>query len=379
LALAGLTGCTALPSAGPSASEIVDHQTPDSAAVLNGYIVVDIDGRVASIVNTRPKASLSKMFRTGKKPPDVRLGVGDTITVTIWEAGSGGLFSAASIGKTTPGSRTATLPDQMIAQDGTVQIPYAGRLKVAGLRPAQVEKLIVNSLQGKAIEPQAVVTIAKSRSTTVTVTGEVTNGMLAPVSPVGDRVLDVIATAGGIKAPAYETFVSLTRGNDTATVAFNAILADSHENVYVRPGDVLTVIKRPQRYTVFGASGRNELVPFDAAGITLDEALARAGGLNDFRADATGVFLLRFEPAALVEQMAPDRKGQIVTPIVPVVYRLNMRDANSYFLARSFPMRDKDILYVANAPATELQKFLSLVGSVTSPAVTGAAVYATTK
>ena len=77
--------------------------------------------------------------------------------------------------------------------------------------------------------------------------------------------------------------------------------------------------------------------------------------------------------------MVPDRKDQIITPIVPVVYRLNMRDANSYFLARSFPMRDKDILYVANAPATELQKFLSLVGSVTSPAVTGTAIYATTK
>jgi polysaccharide export outer membrane protein len=368
-----------MPSAGPTASEIVDNQTPDSAAILNGYIVVDIDGRVASAVNARPKSSLVRMFKSGKKPPDVRLGVGDTITVTIWEAGSGGLFSSASIDKTTPGSRTATLPEQVIAQDGTVQIPYAGRLKVAGLRPAQVEQLIVSSLKGKAIEPQAVVTIAKSRSTTVTVTGEVTNGMLAPVSPVGDRVLDVIATAGGIKAPAYETFVSLTRGNDTATIAFNAILADAHENVYVRPGDVLTVIKRPQRYTVFGASGRNELVPFDAAGITLDEALARAGGLNDFRADATGVFLLRFEPAALVAQIAPDRKDQIVTPIVPVVYRLNLRDAKSYFLARSFPMRDKDILYVANAPATELQKFLSLVGSVTSPAVTGTAIYATTK
>jgi polysaccharide export outer membrane protein len=378
-ALVGLAGCTALPSAGPTASEIVDHQTPDSATVLTGYIVVDIDRRVAAAVNSRPKSSLSRMFRTGKKPPEVRLGVGDAITVTIWEAGSGGLFSTATIDKTTPGSRTATLPEQVIAQDGTIQIPYAGRLKVSGLKPAQVEQLIVDHLKGKAIEPQAVVTISKSRSAAVTVTGEVTNGMLAPVSPVGDRVLDVIATAGGIKAPAYETFVSLTRGNDTATIAFNAILADAHENVYVRPGDVLTVIKRPQRYTVFGASGRNELVPFDAAGITLDEALARAGGLNDFRADATGVFLLRFEPSSLVSRIAPDRKDQIVTPIVPVVYRLNLRDANSYFLARSFPMQDKDILYIANAPATELSKFLGLVGQVTSPVVSGAAVYGATR
>ncbi|MCW5702716.1 MAG: hypothetical protein KIT82_09045 [Bradyrhizobium sp.] len=44
-------------------------------------------------------------------------------------------------------------------------------MKVAGLRPAQVEALIVKDLQGKAIEPQAVVTLAKTRSATVTITG----------------------------------------------------------------------------------------------------------------------------------------------------------------------------------------------------------------
>lgn len=377
--ITGLAGCSALPSAGPTATEIVQNETPANTPTLTGYMVVDIDGHVVSVLSRRPKSSLFSMFKSGKKPPDVRLGVGDSISVTIWEAGAGGLFSTASLDKTSPGSRTATLPVQEIAQDGTIQIPYAGRLKVAGLRPAQVEALIVKDLQGKAIEPQAVVTLAKTRSATVTITGEVTNGMLAPVSVVGDRVLDVVATAGGIKAPAYETFVSLTRGQTTATVAFNAILADARENVYVRPGDVLTVIKQPQRFTVFGGTGRNELVPFDAAGITLEEALARAGGLQDFRADANGVFLLRFEPAAVATQLEPSRKDQIVTPIVPVVYRLALRDANSYFLARSFQMRDKDIIYVANAPMTEVQKFLSVIGSVTAPVVSGAAVYSIAK
>jgi polysaccharide export outer membrane protein len=375
IATAFLAACTALPSAGPTATEIIDNENTSGEDPVSGYVIVDIDGRVVSVLNTRPKTSLFSMFRTGKKAPDVRLGVGDSISVTIWEAGAGGLFSTASLDKTTPGSRTATLPVQEIAQDGTIQIPYAGRLKVAGLRPAQVEALIVKELKGKAIEPQAVVTLAKSRSATVTVTGEVTNGMLAPVSVSGDRILDVIATAGGIKAPAYETFVSLTRGETTATVAFNSILADARENVYLRPGDVLTVIKQPQFFTVFGGAGRNELVPFDAAGITLEQALARAGGLLDHRADANGVFLLRFESAAIAGKLRPDRKDQIVTPVLPIVYRLSLRDMNSYFLARSFQVRDKDILYISNAPMTEVQKFLSVIGSVTAPVISGAAVY----
>lgn len=372
-----VAGCSAIPSAGPTATEIVQNES--SPAAITGYVVVDIDGRVVSIISKRPRPTLYGMFKDSPKRPDVRIGVGDSLTVTIWEAASGGLFSTASADKMSPGSRTATLPEQEVAQDGTVQVPYAGRIKVAGLRPAEVESLIVSDLKGKAIEPQAVVTISKNRSTTVTLSGEVTNGMLAPVSVKGERVLDVIAAAGGIRAPAHETFVYLARNDKTASVPFNTLLADSRENVYVRPGDVLTVLREPQRFTAFGGTGRNELVPFDAAGMTLEQAIAKAGGLLDFRADATGVFLLRFEPAALVAEMLPERQGQIETPVVPVVYRLNLRDANSYFMARSFPMRDKDILYVANAPLTEVQKVLTVIGTATSPVISGAAVYSATR
>jgi len=369
----GLCACSAVPSAGPTASEIVQNESAENA--ITGYVLVDIDSRVAGIVSRRTTATLAGMFKTGKNPPDVRIGVGDSITVTIWEAAAGGLFSTASIDRTTPGSRTATLPEQEVAQNGTIQVPYAGRIKVAGLRPGEVEARIVEELKGKAIEPQAVVTITRNRNNTVTVTGEVTNGALLPVSGKGDRVLDVIAAAGGIKAPAHESFVRLTRGEKTANVPFNTILADNRENVYVRPGDVLTVVRDPQRFTAFGGTGRNELVPFDAAGMTLEQAIARVGGLLDFRADSTGVFLLRFEPASLVAELLPERRGQIDTPYVPVVYRLNLRDANSYFLARAFQMRDKDILYVANAPLTEVQKFFNVIGTLAAPVVSGAAVY----
>jgi polysaccharide export outer membrane protein len=352
---------------------VVANESSDG--VISGYIVVDIDPRVVAVLEKRTSPTLYGMFKDSRKPPDVRIGTGDSVTITIWEAAAGGLFSTASIDRVSPGSRTATIPEQEVSQNGTVQVPYAGRLKLAGLRPAEAETLIVDSLKGKAIEPQAVVTITKNRNNTVTVTGEVTNGMLAPVSVKGDRVLDVVASAGGLRAPGHEVFVRLTRGEKSANVPFNTLLADARENVYVRPGDVLTVVREPQRFTAFGGTGRNELIPFDAAGMTLEQALARAGGLLDFRADSSGVFLLRFEPAALVAQLAPERQDQLVSSYVPVVYRLNLRNANSYFMARAFQVRNNDILYVANAPMTEVQKFLTVIGSVVGPVASGAAVY----
>jgi len=369
-----LTGCGALPASGPLATDIASQESPQG--VLGGYILVDVDERVASISASQPRESFKRVFTTGRPAPDLRIGISDSVVVTIWEAAAGGLFSAASNDRTiSAGSRTATIPEQVVARDGTIEVPYAGRLKVAGLRPAEVEEEIVRALAGKAIEPQVVVTISKNLSNTVSLGGEVSAGARISLTTKGDRILDVIAASGGIRIPASDAFVRLTRGRRTVSLAYNAILAHPEENIYAMPGDVITVVRDPQTFTAFGGTGRNAQVPFDAAGITLEEAIAKAGGLLDYRADPAGIFLLRFEPTTLVAQLAPSRDLPSEGDLVPVVYRLNLRDANSFFLARSFPMRDKDMLYVANSASDPVQKFLNIVGTITAPVTEGAAVY----
>ena len=104
---------------------------------------------------------------------------------------------------------------------------------------------------------------------------------------------------------AHEAFIRLTRRKHTVSVAYNALLNHPEENIYVLPADVITVVRDPQTFTAFGATGRSEKVAFDTAGITLEEAIAKAGGLNDSRADPGGIFLLRFEPTALVAAFVP--------------------------------------------------------------------------
>lgn len=378
---AGLpAGCSGLPAAGPTAFEITNKEgSADGAGPFDGYIIVDIDQRVAAVLANQPHPTFFGNFRDRRPRPDLRIGVGDGLTVTIWEAAAGGLFSSAIVDRVSAGSRTATIPEQIVAQDGTIQVPYAGRVRAAGLRPADVEREIVDALRGKAIEPQAVVAISQNLSNTVAVTGEVTNGTRVPLTVKGDRILSVIAAAGGIRVPAHETFVRLTRGGQTVSIAFNKILADPRENIFVRPGDTITVIREPQTFTAFGGTQHNASVPFDATGITLEQAIAKAGGLLDNRADASGVFLLRFEPAATATQLQPSNKGILAKEMVPIVYRLNLRDANSYFLASMIPIRNKDILYVANAPMSEVDKVLNIIGHIVAPATSGAAIVSATR
>ena len=365
-----LAGCSALPSTGPTTAEVTDQAQsgPDVR-----YILRDVDENVVSVLATHQMASFSGSFGDRRPPPDQRIGIGDTVTVTIWEAAAGGLFSSPVVSANSTGTRSAVIPPQTVAKDGSITVPYAGRIQVAGLTTPEVERRIVSNLTGKAIEPQALVTVPAGTANSVTVLGEVTNGNRIPLSVRGERILDVIAAAGGIRAPAHETFVTLQRGGRTVVVPMQRLILNSSENIYAHPNDVVTVVRDPQTFSVFGAAGRNAVVPFEAAGITLEQALAKSGGLIDTRSDPFGVFLLRYEPLRVAKLLDPHFEAASSNQMVPVVYRVNLRDAKSYFLAQGIKIRNRDMIYIANAPLNEIQKVLQLFTTVAQPVSSAAA------
>ena len=293
-----LAGCSALPTTGPLTDEVMQGGDKEFE---RRYVVVDLDERVAAILASHAGPSFRARFGDYRPPPNLRIGIGDDVRVTIWEAASGGLFSSPAVDRFGTGSRSALIPDQTITGDGTIGVPYAGRIDVVGRTPADVE----------------------------------------------------------------------------ATVPMETILAHPAENVFMRPGDILTLVREPQTFTTFGAIGANAVVPFGKITISLEEAIARAGGLQDLRSDPDGIFLLRFESPATVREIAPQRDIDKREKLIPVVYRLTLRDPKNYFVARTFAMRDKDVLYVANAMAVELQKFLTVVSTAITPAATVATSAAT--
>jgi polysaccharide biosynthesis/export protein len=370
-AAAALAGCGWLPTAGPTASQVVKQGVEDNHTRFD---VVDVNENVVRTLLAQPTPSFHTIFGKYGKPPEPKIGIGDTLSVTIWEASGGGLFGSAPISAVTTGARSATIPPQMVGTDGAVSVPFAGRVPVKGRTPLQVQHEIEQRLAGKAIEPQVIVTITNSVTDTATVSGEVVAGKRVPLALNGERLLDLIAAAGGAQAPVYETFVRLSRDGVTATIPMATLVSNPAENIYARPGDVLTLVRVPQSFSVFGAAGLNEKVTFNAEHLTLAEALAKAGGLQDLRSDPSGVFLFRFEPHRVVEALHRPVLATGAGAGSPVVYRLDMSDANAYFLAQRFPIEDKDIIYVANAQLNELQKFFTLLNTLTGPVITGIVV-----
>jgi polysaccharide biosynthesis/export protein len=449
-----LGGCSMLPSAGPGASEVADAGQAENKVLFD---VVKVDKSVVSTLSTQPKESFHARFAEDGNPPELKIAVGDTLSITIWESALGGLFSdtpaqpiptgsrpgteplapesprpptETPTGPTpgidqllgapdqpsvelpggplaapsqTPGApaetpqlgrapsggirqtgplsieatvetgdrRGVTMPDQQVAPDGGIGIPYAGRVPAAGRTPAEVQQTIEARLASKALQPQALVIVKKSDANAVTVAGEVVAGARIRLSPGGDRLLQLIAAAGGAKAPVYEIFVRLSRNGVTATIPFERLVADPTEDVYARPGDVLTLVRTPQTFSVFGATGRNDLIAFDAEKITLSQALAKSQGLRDDLANPKGVFLFRYEPTSIVRALGQPPAATASEAGSPVAYRFDFSDAYSYLIADQFPVHDKDIIFVSDLGAIQVQKLFALLQTITGPVVTG--------
>ena len=368
-----LVGCSTVPSQGPTRQAVIEG----SQRVDSPYLLVQLSDFIIQKLAHFPGPSLYGRFGDYRGAVEQRIGVGDTIEVTIFEAAGGGLFSQPVLSATSTGSHSASIPAQVVQRDGSITVPYAGRVSVVGQTTPEVEKTIVERLTGKAIEPQAIVTLSKNVSTSVTVGGEAIKGGRIPLTARGDRLLDVIASAGGIIAPANESFIDLTRGGKTIRVPFQTLLANPKENIFARPGDTLTVVRYPLSFIAAGSTGRNAVVPFDAVGISLEEAIGKASGLIDERADPEGVFVLRYEPIAVVRDYPGLTPQQAALNLVPVAYIINLREANSMFIASKFSVHDKDIVYVSNSPFSDIQKVLGLVGTLTSPAIQAVGVGAT--
>lgn len=367
LCLLLLSGCTALPQTGPDKTDLLQ-----AAANNKGVVVVELTPQTVAALRKAAPESFSGSFPSYRPAGQQVIGVGDTIQITLWEAGEGGLFSSPPSGNgTTPGSRTATIPPQIVARDGAITVPYAGRIRVVGMTPPQVEANIVSRLESLATKPQALATVTRDVSNTAVVEGEVKSGQRVPLSTRGDRLLDVIAEAGGVTSPISDTVIRLTREDRTVSVPMQILLQRPTENVYVQPGDVITLVRQPQQFMMFGAVPRTGEIPFDALGISLTEALAKAGGLLTQQADPDGLFVLRFEQPDVARLLANGQPVGNGDAPVPVIYHLNMRAPLAMLDGQRFAVRNDDIVYVSDAPLTNVQKVLGMFSLLAAPAVTG--------
>lgn len=364
-ALAGLlAACNPVPNDGPLKFQVTSkHEMKDDFV----YALVELDAHSVRTLERHDYRPLSEKFGLPRGRNATRLGVGDQLSVTIFEAGPDGIFS-------TQERKSVTIP-LTVKQNGRISIPFDGEVRAAGRTVAQVRRAVLASLRGRAVEPDVIVELAELRSRAATVNGAVRSGAIVPLLLGRERVLDVIAAAGGPTREPYNTYISLSRGGDTRTALLQTLIRHPRENIFVRPDDSLYLTYEPRRFTALGAVKQDARFEFGSRDLTLMEALALAGSFEDVRANPQAVFIFRYEHEhvlrhlhekhyvshKLLWKVIEDHKLRDKHGRVPVVYRVDLSDADNFFIAKRMPIRADDTLYVSRKLSVDFGKVVQLL------------------
>jgi polysaccharide export outer membrane protein len=362
-----LPACSLLPGTGPKSDAVENNATAGvrSSAALS-YALVDVTADTIGFLSQPNLVTFQGEFPDKRAKPNQVVGVGDVLNVSIFEAAPGGLFTPAQSSGARPGN-FVDLPAQAVDQKGSIYVPYAGEIPAAARTIPDIQQAIVARLRNRAIEPQVVVSLNQQHSSVVSVLGDVnTPGVLA-LNSVGERMLALIARAGGPKFEAIESYVTLQRDGRRVKVLLSRVVHDPRENIFIRPNDVIFLTRESPTFTALGALnqnvfGFNSEIPFDVETLSLAQAMGKAGGLNDDRSDPSEIYVYRYEDRRYLEKLGVDTT-KFKLDRVPTIYHVNLRDPSGMLLASAFQMKIKDIMYVANAKVVDYYKLLLLINN----------------
>ena len=372
-----VAACNLMPNNGPLAGDIVSASYNKGKTYRQKqkypFDVVDMDTNVTSIVSAYRSPAFNKTFGLGRGGGNPTIGIGDVLQITIFEAGPDGLFSTQE--------KKATAVTVVVQPDGRAQVPYIGSVQFAGNTLDAARNSIVESLKTRAVEPDVLVNLAENGSRTVTVNGVVGKPSVVPLGVSPERITEVIAHAGGpIKAP-YDTLITLTRDGKTGRALLQTLVDQPNENVFARPDDQLFLTYDPQTFTALGSTGKSAQVPLEAASVSVVEAIARVGGADPLLANPQGLFIFRYEYREVLKSVLGEQRFQELysggmyanaQDMYPIVYRIDMLKPDAYLIGQTFPIRNKDVVYLARHPAADFLRFLSVV-SGTAGQATGVA------
>ena len=100
-------GCSWIPRAGPSTSDVLEQGRAGGEILFD---VVPVDDRVVNTLIAQPKERFALRFKKDVQPPEVKIAIGDTVSVMIWESAAGGLFSETPPAPAPVGGRSGIEP-----------------------------------------------------------------------------------------------------------------------------------------------------------------------------------------------------------------------------------------------------------------------------
>ncbi len=357
LLVAGIGACT-IPRPGPTMNEIF------AGSVLRegDAFIVAVGDRVNRAANVEPALGFSDALRNAALLGSDTIRVGDVVTLTVYENVPEGLMTNVE-------TRGARLEELQVDGSGFIYVPFAGRIRAAGQSPEGLRETIARQLDEQTPDPQVYVSRTVGDGSTVSVVGRVGGQGVYPITRATRSLTAMLAQAGGVTVPVQTAQITISRGSVTDRAWLEDLFSNPSLDIALRGGDRILVNEDQRKFTILGATGTQSLIAFNNPTITAIEALAQVGGLDPTRADPTGVFVFRNEPAEIARNVLG--RNDLVGD-QRIVYVLNLTAPNGMFMARDFLIRDGDTVYVTEASAVTWNRQIATITGTLS--ATGSAV-----
>lgn len=343
-----VAGC-GLPRSGPEFSELTAEEQGDLP-----FDVVPVSAKVTQLTRIDERAGFSISFVEQGTEPTETIAVGDTMITTVWENIDEGLLNPAGIGAT-------PLPESKVDERGFIFVPYVGLVRAAGRTLNELREAIRADLAEKTLNPQVDVYPAITGGRLISVQGLVAAPGLFPIEGATERLLAMLAKAGGVREDPEVIRIKLRRGGVNGEISLQDLYDDPANDVALRTGDAVIAERDRRIFTALGAVNGPSTVQFPTRELSVVRALGTVGGLVDQTADPTGVFIFREEPPEIARRLFPERE---FTAPAKVAYIIDLTQPSGLFLARDFIMRDNDTLYVTTAPFVKFLKVLQALSPV---------------
>ena len=254
IVLVSALGACGLPRSGPKKAELLDVKMDKYS---NTEIVV-VDENVTRAVALPADSGFPHVFVDGSSSAPDQIRPGDTLSFTIYENVDDGVLSRGNSG-------AATLNALQVDEAGFIFIPYAGRIRAAGNTPEALRRIITNKLNIQTPQPQVLVQRAPGDGATVSILGDgIASQGVYPIQRSSRRLMEMLATAGGITAPSEVARITVLRNHTKGEIWFEDIYDRPEFDIALYAGDRVLVQRDPRVFTVLGATGLQANVPFGA-------------------------------------------------------------------------------------------------------------------
>lgn len=322
---------------GEEADFAVYRVTRDELAVFAEWPVVG-DERPQSWV-PRSGGALSPVIQPG-----------DRLVITMWQSEDNSLLSV-------PTQKRVDIGEMVVSAGGTVFLPYVEEVRIAGMTPDAARRALQSALEQIVPTAQVQLGMVSGRQNSVDIVSGVRNPGSYPLPDRNTTVLSALSLAGGVAPELRNPQLRLIRGGDVYGTALTELYASPALDTTLRGGDKLIVEADDRHFLALGATGREETVYFTREEISVLDATALMGGVNDARANLKGVLILRRYPATAVQ---PDPVGP---RNAQVVFAVDLTTADGLFSAGAFPIRSGDVVLATESPITTIQTIFALVGT----------------